>query len=136
MREPLATISLNPGFRRFGTIQGMAGCGFRIFTLSGKSGKMKTSLFRQKKVPMSPARQPNGSPRRRGIARQAQIIPILQTERSAISRSAGAKKRRDFDPHAFLATIGEGRKFVLFPKKQVIFAQGDTADAVLSLLHI
>lgn len=41
-----------------------------------------------------------------------------------------AKKRRNFDPHAFLATIGEGRKFVLFPKKHGIFTQGDTADAV------
>jgi CRP/FNR family transcriptional regulator, cyclic AMP receptor protein len=40
------------------------------------------------------------------------------------------RKRRDFDPHTFLATIGEGRKFVLFPRKQTIFAQGDTADAV------
>jgi CRP/FNR family transcriptional regulator, cyclic AMP receptor protein len=45
------------------------------------------------------------------------------------TRAAG-KKKRDFDPHAFLATIGEGRKFVLFPKKHGIFAQGDTADAV------
>jgi CRP/FNR family transcriptional regulator, cyclic AMP receptor protein len=45
------------------------------------------------------------------------------------TRAAG-KKKRDFDPHAFLATIGEGRKFVLFPKKNGIFAQGDTADAV------
>jgi CRP/FNR family cyclic AMP-dependent transcriptional regulator len=43
---------------------------------------------------------------------------------------AAAKKRRDFDAHAFLATIGEGRKFVLFSKKQGIFAQGDLADAV------
>jgi len=40
------------------------------------------------------------------------------------------KKKRDFDPHSFLATIGEGRKVVLFPKRQGIFAQGDTADAV------
>jgi CRP/FNR family cyclic AMP-dependent transcriptional regulator len=40
------------------------------------------------------------------------------------------KKKRDFHPHAFLGTIGEGRKFVLFPKKHGIFAQGDTADAV------
>src|ERR1019366_8763443 len=39
-------------------------------------------------------------------------------------------KRREFDPHAFLATIGEGRKSVLFQRKQGIFAQGDTADAV------
>jgi CRP/FNR family cyclic AMP-dependent transcriptional regulator len=43
---------------------------------------------------------------------------------------AAAKKRRDFDPHAFLATIGEGRKVVSFPKKQTIFTQGDPADAV------
>jgi CRP/FNR family cyclic AMP-dependent transcriptional regulator len=43
---------------------------------------------------------------------------------------AAAKKRREFDPHAFLATIGEGRKSVLFQRKQGIFAQGDAADAV------
>ena len=41
-----------------------------------------------------------------------------------------AKKRRDFDPRKFLATIGEGRKVVAFPKKKTIFAQGDAADAV------
>jgi CRP/FNR family cyclic AMP-dependent transcriptional regulator len=41
-----------------------------------------------------------------------------------------AKKRRDFDPRKFLATIGEGRKVVAFPKKQTIFTQGDAADAV------
>jgi len=41
-----------------------------------------------------------------------------------------AKNKRNFDPHAFLATIGKGRRFVLFPRKQTIFTQGDTADAV------
>ncbi len=40
------------------------------------------------------------------------------------------KKKRDFDPHAFLATIGEGRKIVPVEKKQTIFAQGDAADAL------
>ncbi|MFZ0417512.1 MAG: Crp/Fnr family transcriptional regulator [Candidatus Sulfotelmatobacter sp.] len=40
------------------------------------------------------------------------------------------KNDRDFDPKKFLATIGEGRKVVSFPKKQPIFAQGDAADAV------
>jgi CRP/FNR family transcriptional regulator, cyclic AMP receptor protein len=34
------------------------------------------------------------------------------------------------DPNAFFATVGDGRKFVFFPKKQTIFAQGDTADAL------
>lgn len=43
---------------------------------------------------------------------------------------AVAKNRRNFDPHAFLATIGSGRKIVAVPKEQPIFAQGDGADAV------
>jgi CRP/FNR family cyclic AMP-dependent transcriptional regulator len=41
-----------------------------------------------------------------------------------------AKKKRDFDPKKFLATIGEGRTVVAFPKKQTIFTQGDAADSV------
>jgi CRP/FNR family cyclic AMP-dependent transcriptional regulator len=41
-----------------------------------------------------------------------------------------AKKQRDFDPAKFLATIGEGRKAVVFSKKQTVFTQGDTADAI------
>src|SRR5260370_2434428 len=41
-----------------------------------------------------------------------------------------AKKKCGFDPRKFLATIGEGRKVVTFPKKQTIFTQGDAADAV------
>jgi CRP-like cAMP-binding protein len=41
-----------------------------------------------------------------------------------------AKKKRDFDLKKFLATIGEGRKVVAFPKKQTIFTQGDAADSV------
>src|ERR1022692_5164376 len=40
------------------------------------------------------------------------------------------EKKHNFDPYIFLATIGEGRKFVLFSKKQTIFAQGDPTDAV------
>jgi CRP/FNR family cyclic AMP-dependent transcriptional regulator len=41
-----------------------------------------------------------------------------------------AKNKNEFDPSTFLATIGTGRKFVLLPKKQPIFTQGDNADAV------
>jgi CRP/FNR family transcriptional regulator, cyclic AMP receptor protein len=44
--------------------------------------------------------------------------------------SMPAKNNRVFDPKEFLATIGEGRKVVSFPKKQTIFAQGDVADEV------
>ncbi len=41
-----------------------------------------------------------------------------------------AKMNRDFDPKEFLATIGEGRKVVVSPRKQTIYTQGDAADAV------
>ena len=40
------------------------------------------------------------------------------------------KRKRDFDPKQFLATIGEGRKVVAFLKKQTIFTQGQAADTV------
>ena len=43
---------------------------------------------------------------------------------------AAAKKRRKFDPKTFLSTIDGGRTIAVVPKKQVIFAQGDEADAV------
>jgi CRP/FNR family cyclic AMP-dependent transcriptional regulator len=42
-----------------------------------------------------------------------------------------AKKKHDFDPRKFLATIGEGRNVVVaLRKKQTIFTQGEAADAV------
>src|SRR5256714_14074465 len=40
------------------------------------------------------------------------------------------KRKIDFDPNNFLATIGEGRRILSFRKNQGIFAQGDEADAV------
>jgi CRP-like cAMP-binding protein len=47
-----------------------------------------------------------------------------------MTRLTAAKKIREFDPNTFLATIGDGRRWWRFPKKQTIFAQGDNADAV------
>jgi CRP-like cAMP-binding protein len=41
-----------------------------------------------------------------------------------------AKKLSKFDTKTFLSTIGGGRKIGAFPRKQTIFAQGDSADAV------
>ena len=41
-----------------------------------------------------------------------------------------SKRKTAFDLKQFLATIGEGRTVAAFPKKQTIFAQGDSADAV------
>jgi CRP-like cAMP-binding protein len=47
-----------------------------------------------------------------------------------MSSTAATRKNREFDPNAFLATIGDGRKTLAVPKKQAIFTQGDRADAV------
>src|ERR1700685_840665 len=43
---------------------------------------------------------------------------------------AAAKKRSTFDPQTFLSTIDGGRRIAAFPKKQKIFVQGDSSDAV------
>jgi CRP/FNR family cyclic AMP-dependent transcriptional regulator len=47
-----------------------------------------------------------------------------------MKRMAAAKKLRKFDPKIFLSTIDGGRKIAAFPKKQAIFVQGDSSDAV------
>jgi CRP-like cAMP-binding protein len=54
----------------------------------------------------------------------------LRQEEPLMAPTVPPNKKHDFDPRKFLATIGEGRKVVAFPKKQTIFAQGDAADAV------
>src|SRR6202795_1306001 len=56
------------------------------------------------------------------------VAPLWEKVLSPPTNSA--KKKRAFDPMEFLATIGEGRKAVPFPKKQPIFAQGDAADSI------
>src|ERR1700691_1004224 len=43
---------------------------------------------------------------------------------------AASKKLSKFDPKTFLSTINGGRKIEAFPKKQTVFAQGDSSDAV------
>ena len=44
-----------------------------------------------------------------------------------------AQAQRTFAPHPFLATAGEGRKTMVFSKKQAIFVQGDRADTIFYL---
>lgn len=39
-------------------------------------------------------------------------------------------KESPFDPRAFLATVGFGRTIAQYRKNQVIFSQGDAADAI------
>ena len=41
-----------------------------------------------------------------------------------------AKKSPPFDPKLFLAKVGEGRTIADYSKKQVVFSQSDTADAI------
>jgi CRP/FNR family cyclic AMP-dependent transcriptional regulator len=84
----------------------------------------------QKGPSVSAAHQAEGSPARRKVARQTRIDPKRKKEGNATGLNRVAKKKLDFDPHAFLATIAEGRTSLRFAKKQRIFAQGDTADAV------
>jgi len=40
------------------------------------------------------------------------------------------RRRPSFDPKSFLAKVGEGRSIVKYRKGQVVFSQGDPADAV------
>ena len=61
------------------------------------------------------------------------LVQQRKLQQRKLMSPRAAKKSRNFDPHAFLATIGEGRKLLLIPKKHGIFAQGDTADAVFYL---
>jgi len=53
-----------------------------------------------------------------------------QTIIATMSSLAATRKVRVFDSDTFLATIGDGRKILSVPKKEVIFSQGDAADAV------
>ena len=43
---------------------------------------------------------------------------------------AVSKRLSKFDPKTFLSTINGGRTIASFPKKETIFAQGDSSDAV------
>jgi CRP-like cAMP-binding protein len=67
------------------------------------------------------------------IAVRAPTEQKSQRARNSTRPPPAPKNAREFDAQAFLATIGEGRKALLFPKKQTIFAQGDPADAVFYL---
>ena len=40
------------------------------------------------------------------------------------------KRRLPFNPKSFLAKVGEGRSIHAYPEAQIVFSQGDPADAV------
>jgi CRP-like cAMP-binding protein len=54
----------------------------------------------------------------------------LSTEKLLNPPIKSVKKHRGFNPQEFLATIGEGRKPVVFSAKQAIFTQGNTCDSI------
>jgi len=43
------------------------------------------------------------------------------------------KRRPSFNPKSFLAKVGEGRSIHAYPEAQIVFSQGDSADAVFYL---
>jgi CRP-like cAMP-binding protein len=43
------------------------------------------------------------------------------------------KKRRKFHPQTFLSTVEVGRTLAVFPRKQTIFFQGESSDAVFHI---
>jgi CRP-like cAMP-binding protein len=47
-----------------------------------------------------------------------------------VTHGVASKKLTKFDPKTFLSTINGGRKIEAFPKRQTIFAQGASSDAV------
>jgi CRP/FNR family transcriptional regulator, cyclic AMP receptor protein len=55
---------------------------------------------------------------------------VLFRRGAPVALSTAANKKSHFDPNRFLATIGEGRKTVVSAKKQTIFSQGNSADAL------
>jgi CRP/FNR family cyclic AMP-dependent transcriptional regulator len=57
-------------------------------------------------------------------------VYLYSGRKPLVPATKSAKNESGFDPRKFLATIGEGRKVVAFPKKKTIFTQGDAADAV------
>jgi CRP/FNR family transcriptional regulator, cyclic AMP receptor protein len=47
-----------------------------------------------------------------------------------VSNKIVTAKKDDFNPRAFLSTIGKGREMLSFGKKSTIFAQGDETDGL------
>ena len=69
----------------------------------------------------------------RNSVQNGAFLPSQAALQSALMKPSAAvtnNKKREFDPNTFLATIGAGRKMLAVPNKQMIFAQGDKADAV------
>ena len=47
-----------------------------------------------------------------------------------LKQITSARKRPEFNPLAFLSTIGDGREMLSFQKKEIVFTQGDSTDGL------
>jgi|KBSMisStandDraft_5_1062788.scaffolds.fasta_scaffold1731779_1 CRP-like cAMP-binding protein len=72
------------------------------------------------------------SPRESKGSTKAPVKQKSRRTRNSTRPPPAAKNSPEFDPQVFL-DIGEGRKALLFPKKQTIMAQGDPSDAIFYL---
>jgi CRP-like cAMP-binding protein len=64
---------------------------------------------------------------------QLQVAPLVEIDHYCLGmrRDSMVKKPKSvFDPRVFLATADGGRTISNYPKDDVIFLQGDRADAV------
>jgi CRP-like cAMP-binding protein len=55
---------------------------------------------------------------------------VASQARRQEGRIMAIKRRPPFDPKSFLAKVGDGRSIDRFGKDQIVFSQGDPADAV------
>jgi CRP-like cAMP-binding protein len=56
--------------------------------------------------------------------------PVSGKSRAVLRRRGSAS----FDPKSFLAKMGEGKAVAKYQKDQIVFSQGDVADAVFYIL--
>jgi CRP-like cAMP-binding protein len=65
------------------------------------------------------------------IAKNLMIIEAsIFRDLGADGRVMAIKRKASFNPKSFLAKVGEGRSNHAYPREQIIFSQGDSADAV------
>ena len=58
------------------------------------------------------------------------LAPVLKRELARELLLQGSKKKAEFDPKDFLSKVGTGRTISKYHVNQIVFSQGDAADAV------
>jgi CRP-like cAMP-binding protein len=55
---------------------------------------------------------------------------VFRGDNILTKRIAITKPNSDFNPHAFLSTIGKGRQMLTFGKGSTVYGQGDPSDGL------